>query len=107
MILLAVVLWKMASQGGQTPHEEELGYTSFVGKVQGGDVKDVTIYLSQNSAEIQGTTRENTKFKGVTIANTAIPDITKMLDAKNVNYVYREVNAANWISFLVNLAPFA
>jgi cell division protease FtsH len=106
MILLAVVLWRMASTGGTSPHEEDLGYTGFVAKAQGGDVKDVTIYLSQNSAEIQGTTRENTKFKGVTIANTAIPDITKMLTEKNVPYLYREVKDANWVSFLVNLAPF-
>jgi cell division protease FtsH len=106
MILLAVVLWRMASTGGSAPHEEDLGYTGFVSKVQTGDVKDITIYLSQNSAEIQGTTRENTKFKGVTIANTAIPDITKMLTEKNVPYLYREVKDANWVSFLVNLAPF-
>jgi hypothetical protein len=53
MILLAVVLWKMASTGGQSAREDEPQYTSFLDKVHGGAVKDVTIFLSQNSAELQ------------------------------------------------------
>ena len=108
MILLAVVLWKMASTGGQAAHEQDLGYTEFISRVQAGDVKDVTINLSQNSAEIQGEFKAGGKFHGVTIANTAIPDVTKMLSDKSVNvpYQYKEVKDANWISFLVNLAPF-
>jgi cell division protease FtsH len=108
MILLAVVLWKMASTGGQSAHEQDLGYTEFMSKVQNAEIKDVTINLSQNSAEIQGEFKNGGKFHGVTIANTAIPDVTKMLSDKSINvpYQYKEVKDANWISFLVNLAPF-
>ena len=58
MILLAVVLWKMASTGGQSAHEEEPNYTNFLAKVQSGSVKDVTIYLAPNSAELQGEYRD-------------------------------------------------
>jgi cell division protease FtsH len=106
MILLAVVLWKMASTGGQAAHEEEIGYTNFLAKVQAGNVKDVTIYLAPNSAEIQGEYREPAgKFKGVTVANTTIPEITKILDAHNVIYSYKEVKNADWMTFLVNFAP--
>ena len=79
MILLAVVLWKMASTGGQSAHEDEPSYTNFLAKVQSGNVKDVTIYLSPNSAELQGEYRDGSKFRGVTVANTAIPDVTKAL----------------------------
>ena len=105
MILLAVVLWKMASTGGQSAHEAEPSYTDFLGKVQNGGVKDVTIYLAPNSAELQGEYRDATKFKGVTIANTAIPDVTKSLQDHNVLYNYKEVKTADWLSFLVNFAP--
>ena len=105
MILLAVVLWKMASTGGQSAHEAEPSYTDFLGKVQSGGVKDVTIYLTPNSAELQGEYRDATKFKGVTIANTAIPDVTKSLQDHNVLYNYKEVKTADWLSFLVNFAP--
>jgi len=105
MILLAVVLWKMASTGGQSAHEAEPSYTDFLGKVQSGGVKDVTIYLAPNSAELQGEYRDATKFKGVTIANTAIPDVNKSLQDHNVLYNYKEVKTADWLSFLVNFAP--
>jgi cell division protease FtsH len=105
MILLAVVLWKMASTGGQSAHEDEPQYTNFLAKVQSGSVKDVTIYLAPNSAELQGEYRDATKFKGVTIANTAIPDLTKSLQDHNIIYTYKEVKTADWLSFLVNFAP--
>src|SRR5271167_3923636 len=106
MILLAVVLWKMASTGGPTAHEDEPSYTNFIAKVESGNVKDVTIYLSPNSAELQGEYRDGTKFRGVTIANTAIPDVTKALQDKGVLYNYKEVKDANWVSLLLNLSPF-
>ena len=41
MILLAVVLWRMASTGGQSAHEDEPNYTNFLAKVQNSGVKDV------------------------------------------------------------------
>src|SRR3984893_12831509 len=91
MILLAVVLWKMASTGGQSVHEDEPSYTNFLAKVDSGNVKDVTIYLSPNSAELQGEYRDNTKFRGVTLANTAIPDVTKAGHEQHVLYNYNEV----------------
>jgi ATP-dependent Zn protease len=101
MILLAVVLWRMASTGGQSAHDDEPNYTNFLAKVQNNSVKDVTIYLSPNSAELQGEYREGGKFRGVTVANTAIPDITKALQDHNVLYNYKEVkNAAAAGSFL-------
>ena len=109
MILLAVVLWKMASTGGQSAHEEEPDYSKFLTQVQSGNVERVTIYLSQNSAELQGeyhgTSPEKSKFKGVTVANTAIPDVTRVLQDKNVPYTYKEVKNADWLTFMVNFAP--
>jgi cell division protease FtsH len=105
MILLAVVLWKMASTGGPTAHEDEPSYTNFLAKVQSGNVKDVTIYLSPNSAELQGEYRDSSKFRGVTIANTAIPDVTKAFQDQHVLYNYKEVKDANWISLLFNFGP--
>ncbi len=105
MILLAVVLWKMASTGSQSAHEDEPNFTTFLAKVQSGSVKDVTIYLAQNSAELQGEYREAGKFKGVTIANTSIPDVTKALQDHNVLYNFKEVKNADWLTFLMNFAP--
>ncbi len=57
-----------------------------------------------NSAELQGDYRDGTKFRNVTVANTAIPDITKALQDKDVLYNYKEVKNADWLSFIVNFA---
>jgi len=106
MIALAVVLWRMASTGGPTTHEDQPSYTNFLAKVESGNVKDVVIYLSPNSAEVRGEYRDNTKFSGVTIANAAIPDVTKALQDKGVLYNYREVSNGNWLNIALNALPF-
>jgi cell division protease FtsH len=107
MILLAVVLWQMASRGGQSAHEDQPSYSDFLAKLENGNVKDVTINLSQNSADLEGVYKDqaSTKFRGVTVANTAIPDITKILQDKGVPYDYKEVKDGNWINFIVGVAP--
>ena len=106
MVVLAAVLWKMASQGGPATHEDEPTYTNFVNKVESGSVKDVTIQLSANSAEIEGEYRDGEKFKGVTIANSAIPDVTKDLQDKGVLFNYKEPKDSNWLTLIINLSPF-
>ncbi|MFY9733500.1 MAG: ATP-dependent zinc metalloprotease FtsH [Candidatus Acidiferrales bacterium] len=105
MILLAVVLWRMASGTSQSVKEEDSNYTTFLAKLDQSQVKEVTILLSPNSAELKGDYRDGGKFRNVTIANTAIPDITKMLQEKGVRYNYAEVKNADWLTFIVNFAP--
>jgi cell division protease FtsH len=105
MILLAVVLWRMASGTSQSVKEEDSNYTNFLAKLDQSQVKEVTILLSPNSAELKGDYRDGGKFRNVTIANTAIPDITKTLQEKGVRYNYAEVKNADWLTFIVNFAP--
>jgi cell division protease FtsH len=105
MIALAFVLWEMASRGGPAAKEDEPSYSNFLAKVDSGNVKDVSIQLSPNSAELQGEYRDGTKFRGVTVANTAITDVTKVLQDKGVLYNYKEVKEANWVSLLINFSP--
>jgi cell division protease FtsH len=105
MIALAFVLWEMASRGSPAAKEDEPSYSNFLASVDSGNVKDVSIQLSPNSAELQGEYRNGTKFRGVTVANTAITDVTKVLQDKGVLYNYKEVKEANWLSLLINLSP--
>ena len=105
MILLAVVLWHMASTGGQAAHEDEPGFTGFMAKVDSGNVKDVTILLSQNSAELEGEYRDGSKFQNVTVANAAIPDITKTFQDKNITFNYKEVMKGDGRAQNLRLAP--
>jgi cell division protease FtsH len=105
MIALAFVLWEVASRGGPAAKEDEPSYSNFLAKVDSGNVKDVSIQLSPNSAELQGEYRDGSKFRGVTVANTAITDVTKVLQDKGVLYNYKEVKEANWVSLLINFSP--
>ncbi len=105
MIALAFVLWEMASRGSPAAKEDEPSYSNFLAKVDSGNVKDLSIQLSPNSAELQGEYRDGTKFRGVTVANTAITDVTKVLQDKGVPYNYKEVKEANWVSLLINFSP--
>src|SRR5271167_1489724 len=105
MIALAFVLWEMASKTSPSAKEDEPSYSNFLAKVDSGNVKDVSIQLSPNSAELQGEYRDGGKFRGVTVANTAITDVTKVLQDKGVPFNYREVKEANWLSLLINLSP--
>ena len=107
MIFLAVVLWKMASAGGSSAREQEPSYTEFLDQVDKGNVREVTIYLSQNSAEIQGEYRESAasnKFRLV-IPKETTSDLTKMLRDKRVLIHVKEVSRTDLVTILINLTP--
>ncbi|MFZ0701507.1 MAG: ATP-dependent zinc metalloprotease FtsH [Candidatus Acidiferrales bacterium] len=107
MILLAVLLWKMASTGGQTAREQTPSYTDFQAQVEKGNVSDATIMLSAVSAEVDGEFREPkvTKFR-VTVPNATLNDLTKELEAKNVDVNIKPVSDNNWMNFLIDGVPF-
>ncbi len=105
IVAVGFVLWQMAAKGGPTTHEDQPDYTNFLAKVESGNVKDVTISLSANSAKLEGEYRDGGKFREVTIANTAIPDITKALQEKGVPFDYKESKDGNWVNLVLTLSP--
>ena len=86
IVFLGVMLWKLVSANGQSAREEEPSYSDFMQKVDANQVKEVTIYLSPNSYELQGeyTTSPPRKFH-VPIFKEAAQDIAKQLRDKNVS----------------------
>src|SRR6266566_826435 len=105
IILLCVVLWRMVSASGQTARQEEPSYSEFMSQVDRGNVKEVTLYLSPNSYEIEGEWREPAKKFRVTLFKEAAPDLTKELRDKGVLINVKEVTRADWINFLLTAAP--
>jgi cell division protease FtsH len=107
MILLAVLLWKMASTGGQTAREQTPSYTDFQAQVEKGNVSEATIMLSAVSAEVDGEFREPKieKFR-VTVPKETLSDLTKELEAKNVEVNIKPVSDNNWMNFLIDGVPF-
>ena len=106
IIFLGVMLWKLVSANGQTPREDEPSYSEFMSKVDAGDVKEVTIYLSPNSYELKGEyiRPANRKFH-MTVFKEGAPDLSKALREKAVQVKVQEVRSNDWIMFLVQAAP--
>jgi cell division protease FtsH len=105
IIMLAVLLWTLVSKSGQTAREEEPSYSEFTAQVDRGNVKEVTLYLSPTSYEIEGEWREPSKKFRTTIFKEAAPDLAKTLRDKSVLINVKEVNRADWVTFLLNAAP--
>ena len=105
IIMLGVLLWTLVSKSGQSAREEEPSYSEFMAQVDRGNVKEVTLYLSPTSYEVEGEWREPSKKFRTTIFKESAPDLTKTLRDKQVLINVKEVNRADWVTFLLNAAP--
>jgi cell division protease FtsH len=105
IVMLAVLLWTLVSKSGQSAREEEPSYSEFMAQVDRGNVKEVTLYLSPTSYEIEGEWREPSKKFRTTIFKESAPDLAKTLRDKQVLINVKEVNRADWVTFLLNAAP--
>ena len=74
-------------------------------QVDRGNVKEVTLYLSPNSYDVEGEWREPSKKFRTTIFKESAPDLAKTLRDKQVLINVKEVNRADWVTFLLNAAP--
>jgi cell division protease FtsH len=106
IVVLCFVLWRMVSASGQSARVEEPSYSEFIGQVDRGNVKEVTVYLSPNSYEIQGEYRQPSAHKfRVTVFKESAPQLTSDLRDKGVLINVKEVTRADWINFLLTAAP--
>ena len=106
IVFLGVMLWKLVSANGSQAHDEEPSYSEFMAHVDQGDVKEVTLYLSPNSYELQGEyiRPANRKFR-VTVFKEAAPDLAKNLRDKAVQIKVKEVHSGDWLLILLNALP--
>ncbi len=106
IVFLGVMLWQLVSKNGSQAREDEPSYSEFMGKVDQGDVKEVTLYLSPNSYELQGeyVRPANRKFH-VTVFKEAAPDLAKDLRDKAVQIKVKEVHSGDWLLILLNALP--
>jgi cell division protease FtsH len=108
MVFLSALVWTLVSTNGQSARQDEPTYSEFMKKVDSGDVRDVTIYLSSNSYELQGeySRPANRKFH-VSIFKEAAPDVTKELTDKGVQIQIKvkDVRSADWVLIVLNSLP--
>jgi cell division protease FtsH len=106
IVLLGVMLWRLVSQNGQSAREDTPSYSEFMAHVEQGDVKEVTMYLSPNSYELQGeyVKPANKKFH-TTIFKEDAPNLSKTLRDKSVLINVKEVRSGDWLIILLNALP--
>jgi cell division protease FtsH len=105
IVFLGVMLWRLVSANTQTPREDTPSYSEFMARVDEGDVKEVTMYLSPNSYEMQGEyAKLNKKFR-VTVPKENAPEITKALRDKSVQLNVKEVRSSDRVLILLNALP--
>ena len=106
IVFLGVMLWKLVSANGAQAREDEPSYSEFMAKVDASDVKEVTLYLSPNSYELQGeyVRPPNHKFH-LTVFKESAPDLAKQLRDKQVPMKVKEVRSGDWVLILLNAAP--
>src|SRR6266480_4637153 len=106
IVFLGVMLWKLVSANGSQTREDTPTYSVWLAKVDAGEVKEVTMYLSPNSYDLQGEYYKpaNMKFQ-VTIPKEEAPTVTKALRDKAVQLRVKEVRSGDWVLILLNAAP--
>src|SRR6266704_2537908 len=100
------MLWRLVSANGQAAREDTPSYSEFMAHVDQGDVKEVTMYLSPNSYELQGeyVKPANKKFH-TTIFKEDAPNLSKVLREKQVLINVKEVRSGDWLIILLNALP--
>src|SRR6266705_3341112 len=103
---VGLMLWKLVSASGQSARDEEPSYSEFMARVDAGQVKEVTMYLSSNSYELQGEYQipANRKFR-ITIFKEGAPDLTKALRDKAVKISVRDLRTGDWTLTLITVMP--
>src|SRR5260370_8105514 len=101
------MLWKLVSANGSQAREDTPTYSVWMAKVDAGEVKEVTMYLSPNSYDLQGEYNkpDHMKFQ-VTIPKEEAPTVTKALRDKAVQLKRKQVPTGDWGLALLNPPPF-
>ncbi len=106
MIFLAVLLWRMAANTGQSAKEQTPSYTDFLSQVERGNLQgDVTINVGPVTAEITGEYREPSQKYSVTVDKEVISGLTETLREKGIPVRFKEVSRGEWWAILLNLTP--
>jgi cell division protease FtsH len=106
IVFLGVMLWRLVSTQGQAAREDTPSYSEFAAKIDAGDVKEVTLYLSQNSYELQGeyVRPANRKFH-LLLPKEKAPQIMDTLRDKSVQLNVKEKGNSDWVLILLNALP--
>jgi len=100
IILSGILLWQVVNGAGNKGiKEQQISFSQFLGNVQQGTVRDVTI----TGNEIRGVNKDG-KTGFYLTAYPNYPDMIKQLQDKGVNITVKDVGNGGW-SVLIQFAP--
>ncbi len=100
LICVAVLLFAVV-RTNQGPKEDAISFTQFLDKVNGGEVKEVTIA----DRDVHGLYQNpNQGFHTQVPAN--YPQLYDVLNDKKVNVNIKDTSSSSWIAILLNASPF-
>ncbi len=98
--LSALLLWEVIQQGRSGQKEKEVNFTQFLGDVDQGNVKEVTV-LGQ---EVHGKSKDGSGFHTTVPANYS--EMYKTLNDKHVDVTVKDINSGSWpLQLLGTWAP--
>jgi 2-C-methyl-D-erythritol 2,4-cyclodiphosphate synthase len=106
VLMLAVVLWKMASTSEPSARVRGLSYSEFMQALEKPLVQNVVISLSRESAEVQGSLADSTEKFIVIIPRENLQHVTQMLTEKDIRFDFTERARNDWLTVVLNVAPF-
>jgi cell division protease FtsH len=106
VLLLAVVLWKMASTTGPAKKEQDLTLTDFISTIDAGKVRSLTLTMRTNSAEVNGELKDGAGTFKLIVPKETLGELTKQLRDKGVGITVKEESRNDWVAILLNLSPF-
>ena len=101
LVCVGVLVWAVIQAGGGK-REEALTFTQFLGEVEAGRIKTVTI----TGNEVKGTFRDDQSKQLRTVIPPNYDQTYDILRQRNVNIELKDTSGGSWLSFLVNAVPF-
>src|SRR3981189_352108 len=102
MITCLVFLWQVVVKTTGGSQEKNISLTQLLNDADQGKISDVVV----SGAEVTGHYRDDKNLFHTTIPGN-YPDMYKTLRDHGVNITIKDTNTNGWISFLIQLAPFA
>ena len=108
IVLLGTALGRLVSADKTGTRGEEIGYAEFVPNLDAGDLKDVTLYVSQSSYDPSGDyvrPAPADRVVHLTIFKEAAPAIADHLHEKGIPFQVKEIRSNDRVLLLLNGLP--
>ena len=105
MVLLAVVLWQMASRSGGRSAATSLSYSDFLNQVNAGNVETATVAIAQNTADIAGELKTLPHDYRTTVPSDTLTALLDTMRSKGASVQVSDAKESTGKNFVLGIAP--